>query len=479
MHVLSRFQKKAAQEVYAELAPQYAKEGIKLVVNQTNSAVNKLAESAKDSWHGVTAFLGKLAGVRQFSEDEDALARKFTTVSNLISRIERAVPGEAKEFEEIRNFLSPSSSKGYDADDVISKVDLLAKRIERGEILKVDHATPEGQKDIAMRLRAAVHLKILLDGKFPYNDRPVYQRNLMKASLELIMQGQQAVKLAGCKSARDRTAVLMGAVETMIKNPEAMSNWKDLNAGIVQTLKEGHQFRAMSYHVAVAKISDVHKYYVKQLQSFVQVQMKSLKDFIKKLSPREIDTRYADRSDPLVAKGLAKGAEKEKRVEKEKQFSSKEKERAFQDIVKLIMDQSRWKDKPTGINQMQKYLMEQGYSSTFHPWSKPPDVGKIMFKLQEICEKAMKKTSASSEPAAHDLYNLILNCGADNKDELEGKIRQYVQGHANPSRRDIYSDPKHFGLDETKLGGEDKLVIDEPSSVFKHEPSPVFKPTKR
>jgi hypothetical protein len=98
----------------------------------------------------------------------------------------------------------------------------------------------------------------------------------------------------GCKSARDRTAVLAGAIKTMQENPQAMHDWNVLDQGIVKSLQQGHHFRAMAYHVAVVKVSDVHWYFKKKLPKQINDAIGSLKVFSKTLGETE------DKSVPAV-----------------------------------------------------------------------------------------------------------------------------------------------------------------------------------
>ncbi len=138
------------------------------------------------------------------------------------------------------------------------------------------------KEEIHRRAYAFACLKQLLADKPPYNTLHTYQRNLMMAALEFHMMGSQAVTIAGCKSARDRTAVFAAAVKTMQENPEAMYSWETLNKGIIQSLEQGHHFRAMNFHCGVAKIDKVHRSYFDQLDQTTRQGIQAISQFTKK-----------------------------------------------------------------------------------------------------------------------------------------------------------------------------------------------------
>ncbi len=161
---------------------------------------------------------------------------------------------------------------------------------------------PQTKNEVLLRINAAMHLRLLINKQAPYKDLPVYQRNLMRASLEFLLTGDQGVSLVGCKSARDRTAIFAAAVKTMQENPHAMDNWKTLNKGIIRSLEQGHHFRAMSYHVAMVKVSDVHRYFMDQLPKKLQAMIKQAKPLSKKLEGpgtfhQSSETKMADKGE--------------------------------------------------------------------------------------------------------------------------------------------------------------------------------------
>jgi len=135
----------------------------------------------------------------------------------------------------------------------------------------------------------------------------------MRASLEFLTQGEQGIKLVGCKSARDRTAVFAGAVKTMQANPDAMTNWVILRAGIISSLKQGHHFRAMSHHVPVVKVSDVHSDLNKMLDPEMQQYIAGTKRFSKILE--QSTTEAEQKSSSVVQQIEAEQALKNKILE--------------------------------------------------------------------------------------------------------------------------------------------------------------------
>lgn len=147
------------------------------------------------------------------------------------------------------------------------------------------------KNEIIRRIRAAFYLRALLrnDSFFEKGGlKDIYQYNIMISALEAHVLGSQALSFAGCKSARDRTAVFAGAVTTMLDNPEAMYNWETLKAGIKDSLLEGHHFRSMNWHNAVAKVDDVHKDILALMPKDIQTGIKSLRKFGKKLDSEKM-----------------------------------------------------------------------------------------------------------------------------------------------------------------------------------------------
>lgn len=112
---------------------------------------------------------------------------------------------------------------------------------------------------------------------------PAYQRNIMMAALEHIALGSQGINMLGCKSTRDRTAVICCAIAEMRANPATMTDWKSLEKGIINRLMQGQFFRCMSYHSAVVKVALVHESFMEGLSKGVQKSIKSLLKFSKAL----------------------------------------------------------------------------------------------------------------------------------------------------------------------------------------------------
>ena len=96
--------------------------------------------------------------------------------------------------------------------------------------------------ELARRLRAAFYLRGALNKEEPYKElytprrKNAYKRNMQMGGLEFHMMGSQAEPEIGCKSARDRTAIMGAVFEAMLKNPETMmltrrklpSRWKSI-----------------------------------------------------------------------------------------------------------------------------------------------------------------------------------------------------------------------------------------------------------
>lgn len=151
--------------------------------------------------------------------------------------------------------------------------------------------------EIAMRITAGSYLKAMLRSNDAPSTLKHYQRHIMIAALEFLTMGDQALALAGCKSARDRTAVFAAAVKTMQENPTAMRDWKVLSAGISKSLMEGHHFRSMSHHVAAVKVNLVHSEFMSRLPTSVQADITATRKFtntLRKYSPPEADTHKSE-----------------------------------------------------------------------------------------------------------------------------------------------------------------------------------------
>src|SRR6185312_1225148 len=163
----------------------------------------------------------------EYSEDEKTRREKIAEFDEIKNMIKEAVlPPTAKEFKiaEIQDLMR---NAGY-RDDLI--------------------------KELVRRESACKNLQDLLDNKEPYKSLDRYQHNIMMAALEHLAMGSQSLTMAGCKSARDRTGVVLCAIKTMQENPNAMTNWDMLDQGIVKSLQQGHAFRSMIFHSAIVKV---------------------------------------------------------------------------------------------------------------------------------------------------------------------------------------------------------------------------------
>lgn len=139
--------------------------------------------------------------------------------------------------------------------------------------------------ELTLRAHACTNLSLLLKHSPPFNGLQTHQRNIMMAALEFLTMGSQSLSIAGCKSARDRTAIFLSAVKTMQENSRAMHDWQTLLPGIINTLNEGHHFRTMLYHSAIVKVDAVHQDLFKLLASSTQKSVLELKPFSKNLKP--------------------------------------------------------------------------------------------------------------------------------------------------------------------------------------------------
>lgn len=241
--------KKAMQKIVEEWG-EIEIAGAHLHFCQTNAAINKRADNAF---------------VKTYSEDDAVRREKIQATEKLLAKI-----GITTSFARMS------------ATEMEAQADQLLKgRMRIGGV----EIPADTRHELARRLRAAFYLQQLLDNKPPYKDLPNYQRNLMMAALEFHALGSQCLTLAGCKSARDRTAIFAAAVKTMQENPDAMHNWETLNKGIIESLKQGHHYRAMLWHCSVVKVKVVHKTYAEQLPKQIQEDTKALKIFTKPLTP--------------------------------------------------------------------------------------------------------------------------------------------------------------------------------------------------
>lgn len=143
--------------------------------------------------------------------------------------------------------------------------------------------------ELAARAAAIDHLVKLLDNQGVYAGLEPYQKNLMMAALDHLVIGSQGLSIDGCKSCRDRTEVFGAAVKVMMENHKAMSDWKLLERGIIDTLMQGHGFRSVGFHVAAVKASLVHKDFNKGLSKSVQKAIKAYTPFSKALKDIKIE----------------------------------------------------------------------------------------------------------------------------------------------------------------------------------------------
>lgn len=170
---------------------------------------------------------------------------------------------------------------------VAIEMEFVAQALEKGELLK-DYNL-ELQNELALRMRSSFHLRQCISGASHFDDLPTMQRNIMMASLEAHVLGKQALTMMGCKSARDRMALMAGAIKTQQENPKGMYRWKMLFDGIINSIHTGHHFRAMAYHVEVVKAKDVAKEFFDALRKPLQNAITRTASFVKKLS------NYSDR----------------------------------------------------------------------------------------------------------------------------------------------------------------------------------------
>ncbi len=250
------------------------KDKITLIFAQTNSSVNKLVV---------------LPTAKNFDELEEGFRKmKLDQIARLIKNMSGAQVNKL-----LIQYLKEDS--GTEVPKNITVIQLAGQINKFKEILDATNLSGQTKNDIILRIRAAVHLQLLMRNASPYKDLPGYQRNIMRASFEFLTQGAQGIKLVGCKSARDRTAIFAAAVKTMQENPHAMDDWETLDKGIIASITQGHHFRSMGYHVPIVKAGDVHSYFVDQLDEDLQKYIKSIKPISKILedSPPEPEQAIA------------------------------------------------------------------------------------------------------------------------------------------------------------------------------------------
>lgn len=161
---------------------------------------------------------------------------------------------------------------------------------------------PKLASELSIRKLACQKLTSLIAKESPYNKLKDYQYNFMMAALDNIIMGHQALSIDGCKSTRDRTGVFGCALKTMLQNPDAMSDWKTLRDGIVQSLLEGHYFRSVGYTSGIVKVDLVHKDFLKAMRREIREDIKKLLVFSKRLPEYTVESQKL--SPPNVVKSL-------------------------------------------------------------------------------------------------------------------------------------------------------------------------------
>lgn len=234
----------------AELLNDYkAKYNVNLQVHHTNSAVNRNAQLSNE-----------------FSVDDEVRWKKI------------------RAFEVYKNrMINEELGYGEGASQL--------RLSDLQEDMREDGFKEELITELVLREAACENMTKLLSDQPPYDKLNRYQRNIMLAALEHLSVGSQGYTMAGCKSARDRTGVFACAVKVMQENPAAMQDWKELEKGIVKSLRQGHAFRSMIYHSAIVKVSLVHKQFMKALPAGMQRKIKGLLQFAQK------PPKFEDKSD--------------------------------------------------------------------------------------------------------------------------------------------------------------------------------------
>ncbi|MCW5588999.1 MAG: hypothetical protein KIT27_04970 [Legionellales bacterium] len=215
----------------------------------TNDAVNQLNDVRSNTGYFVHG------SIINYEIDDEAIHEKLLSTYNSFStKIKFSDDNDNTKLTEILDFIKNSKNilpKNY--------MNFLNELDNKKFLSSNNTALPaELNSEIATRLRASVQLRRLQNGDPTFSQLPSYQRSIMRAALAQLAQGQQSLNAVGCKSNRDRAAVVIAAVATLLADPLAMSDWNRLNDGIIQNLNRGHHRNAMSYHVALIKLSDVH-----------------------------------------------------------------------------------------------------------------------------------------------------------------------------------------------------------------------------
>ncbi len=218
----------------------------------------------------------------------------------------------------INNVSSWVSATAIDSDNKQrkEKLERIAVYLQGIDLDALKKKDPALALEVATRRNAVDVLRAILNKEGQFGKLAPYQRNVMIAALEFLMEGSQALTLAGCKSARDRTAVFAAAVKTMQENPQAMYDWDILNAGIIHSLKQGQHFRAMMHHCAIAKVNAVHEDFMVQLPIQTQEDIEKHKAFTKSMKPLD-ETRLkviSDLNDIVAEKKLVEKAENKSEV---------------------------------------------------------------------------------------------------------------------------------------------------------------------
>lgn len=424
--------KKAMAEIQSEFSRDPAYHDVNLVVQHTNSAVNKWADSHK-------------VKVRQFPEEKKTIENKIGSVIKLIDKIiaKEGLSGiqagiDAAErtklqedFKLLKDVLNGTNAT-Y-STDMQNRIEKLADNIEKGKILVDIDISDEARKDIATRIRAAFYLKQLMN-KNLYQDIDKYQRNILKASFELLVQGKQSLKLLGCKSARDRTAVVMGAVKTMLSDKESMRDWSKLNSGILKSLRGGHHYRAVCWHVAIVKVSDVKKSLAKQLPKITQRITETAKAFIKTLGGLDSDAqkrltklqKETQKHQPQEVKVTAKTTTKQSSTVKSRND-------CFELASGIITDVILWRREcgifqiPTGVKEMQKLLKNKKVNE------------KLLDDFARISYERLEK-SDSRKDITREFYQALVKLATGSTDEAYKALLDFRRKYPVPTKTPVKSE---------------------------------------
>ncbi len=289
-------------------------------VEMGRKTIKKLAEKYKDDnvqFIFTNAAVNKLAPIStEYPEDKETRLSKVGSTGDLLLKV-------AEQFQ--RNFITREvSAKDIECKNAIvdfgyylkSSFNSTEDRIEKYSVNRDEkHVRQLGQKAIAsvrhlglkkpleneimLRMRASFCLKRLLEhpdnyaelSGFTLSSNPKkyfmesdrYKRNILISALEILSLGSQATNVVGCKSARDRTAIVLCAVKAMMLHPTQMLNWKVINKSIINSLEQGHHFRAIQHHCGMVKIDDVHVDFLNQVSGKLQTIIKQTKKFSKAL----------------------------------------------------------------------------------------------------------------------------------------------------------------------------------------------------